>query len=886
MVKTFYREHAVAVKHDVKRNIDIVGPSHHVILCYTEPIPSIPSSEFWLSCLPLWIVVLLCIADRPPAACIASNPHAVVSESERCAGVLAGITFDRSGIRKRETPDISYTNPHILSAWRCCNNIRVIMERSASSASSNPSHRQQHKRVDSRIAQGPSTASLLVRNLRLLELDRRNDWPGITSSSFGNQDARTRMRCAEWTLFQLFRIYDLATTTDKLQPFFPPLEPLQSINLRAALYRCLNELKKEGVLGRETVLRKTMLDDCQGDKFFEVCLTFSAIVLRKLRVEGKNERKRPVAQQMGSAQTLGKRQRESMLPLAIAHKGALSMVLAERERKRQAYANLGDLLSEKQNDLEQRKVRIEEDKHDSRGRISSPTFAQDVLEKSWVGSNELRTALVDGDEAAGGDGVLTKPFESLWQATEQNRLFSQCTADTGMLEDLEQRTRHQRRRLQKWQNFHQRLMNSKSPKKNESMAKDLPLRFDQHRGLNLRDMADEPPRPPPPVKKQKPITAAKYDDILTAMREELRLNSGNPQGSPTKATPQSKRPAMKRQSLSQDSTVHPPNELHHQRSHSQTAVPVRPGIQKRFSSRSRSYHQPKVISQREILPLKSEIFSPLATKRLSSGSSSSPRSMSVASPTEDASPGARMDDILEATARRMRQDDDLKAAMEGSMADDASPTPSGDHSGNNSPTFRKVSYDARDSGIELPLRPNVASAKSSIRPNLADRTRMSMAFKSSDDFTSIVPDMEMRSPEKPTTPTPMEVRPDLERRSTLQERTRQSIISLPIVPQKKISHARSRTSAFPVNQFETPQKAPRRSTLTFDNEGTPSQRRDITPREELFDQDAEYASVFKARPKIALSPVLSPSMNGEEDVMMGSEEASPLVAVAERERDG
>lgn len=41
---------------------------------------------------------------------------------------------------------------------------------------------------------------------------------------------------------------------------------------------------------------------------------------------------------------------------------------------------------------------------------------------------------------------------------------------------------------------------------------------------------------------------------------------------------------------------------------------------------------------------------------------------------------------------------------------------------------------------------------------------------------------------------------------------------------------------------------------------TGTSKRNFTPREELFDQDAEYASVFKARPKIALSPVVSPAL--------------------------
>lgn len=618
-----------------------------------------------------------------------------------------------------------------------------------------------------------------------------------------------------------------------------------------------------------------MLDDCQGDKFFEVCLTFSAIVLRKAKVDGRRENETPVAQRLGTAQSLGKRERESMLPLAIAHKAALGKVLAQREHKRQACATLEDLLSEKRNDLDHRRVRIAEHRRSSRESPRQPTFAQEVLEKTWVGSDELRSALMDGDAVGGGDGVLTKAFDSLWQAAEQNRLFSQCTADTGILEDLEQRTRLQRRRLQKWQNFHQRLTASKSPKKTDFTTRDVPLRFDQHQSMNLRDMADEAPRPPPPDK-HKSVIVAKYDDILTAMREELRMKSANAQGSPTKATP-AKRPAMKRQSMSQDNTSNPPVDLH-QRSHSQTAVPVRPGIQKRFSTRSRSYHQPKVISQREILPLKSEIFSPLATKRLSSGSSSSPQSMSIASPAEDSSPGARMDDILEATSRRMHQDNELTAAMEGLRG--VSPdTPSRNTSRASSPAFRKVSYDnTRDSGIEMPLRSFQASGRNPTRPNLVDRTRMSMAFKSSDDFTSIVPEVHQPTPEKPLLSTPLDMRPGLERHSTLQERTRLSIIALPIVPQKKPSHTRSRTSAFPVNQFETPQKGNRRSTLTFDNNGTPSQRRNLTPREELFDQDAEYASVFKARPKIALSPVISPRVDDGGE-LMGSE-GSPLVALA------
>ncbi len=68
------------------------------------------------------------------------------------------------------------------------------------------------------------------------------------------------------------------TSSQKLQPFFPALEPLQSLNLRAALFRCLDQAKKNGVLGRDTVLRKTMLDECKGDRLEEVLAVFSIAV--------------------------------------------------------------------------------------------------------------------------------------------------------------------------------------------------------------------------------------------------------------------------------------------------------------------------------------------------------------------------------------------------------------------------------------------------------------------------------------------------------------------------------------------------------------------------------------------------------------------------------
>lgn len=60
-------------------------------------------------------------------------------------------------------------------------------------------------------------------------------------------------------------------------------------------------------------------------------------------------------------------------------------------------------------------------------------------------------------------------------------------------------------------------------------------------------------------------------------------------------------------------------------------------------------------------------------------------------------------------------------------------------------------------------------------------------------------------------------------------------------------------------------------------------KRIFTPREQLFGEGVEYDSVFKSRPKVALSPLLSPSGGGYEDE--GEEEFSMVGALRELDDD-
>lgn len=53
---------------------------------------------------------------------------------------------------------------------------------------------------------------LLIKNLRLLDLDEEFDWPNVEKSTFAAadpiQNQKRRVYCAEWILYKLFEIWN------------------------------------------------------------------------------------------------------------------------------------------------------------------------------------------------------------------------------------------------------------------------------------------------------------------------------------------------------------------------------------------------------------------------------------------------------------------------------------------------------------------------------------------------------------------------------------------------------------------------------------------------------------------------------------------------------
>lgn len=255
-----------------------------------------------------------------------------------------------------------------------------------------------------------SHIAIFIRALHLLDLDLLPDWPKISESSFQTttsnnssssssikasssstqpqtqtQNLHHRIKAVEWTLYRLFELYDPDEARAKLAAHFPPMTPVQSLSLRAALYRALTELKRTGALPREIVLRKTMLDECRGDKFEELIAGFAMVVLRRrcLLLDGRGggggvsesgragqTRKENLADHVaapasstkgggggGPTSTVQGPRPENpghLVPLIIAHRVLLQRSLERRRDVRGRAAAYSEALAQLQNDISAR----------------------------------------------------------------------------------------------------------------------------------------------------------------------------------------------------------------------------------------------------------------------------------------------------------------------------------------------------------------------------------------------------------------------------------------------------------------------------------------------------------------------------------------------------
>ncbi|KAI1470527.1 HAUS augmin-like complex subunit 6 N-terminus-domain-containing protein [Daldinia caldariorum] len=383
--------------------------------------------------------------------------------------------------------------------------------------------------TSTQIPSSTSNPALFLTNLRLLDLDQEPDWPGITLATFSTKDAaggqKKRIQSVEWALYQLFTLWDYNETQNKLRPFFPPLDQVQSINLRAALLRALEQAKKNGVLGRDAVLRKTMLDECKGERLEEVLAVFSSAVLKKLVAEralNSGPEYRPTISEKLALENWGySGDRTELNALLLAYKASLSSLLAKKNTERAKYRDFEQLLASKEQALSQRKEKAKAESERSVAETSERTRKEvnKIIKTNWTGNDQWIDSLLYNDTNPRKGGLLGSRFDDVWAGVEQGKVCDLEDENTGLLEQLDSRVQMQRSRLEKWDNFRKEMFSNMPPPptietRRTTKPKNVGLRFTAHQELNIDKIR---------VKDKLPLKGApaQYHTIVSNMKAEL-----------------------------------------------------------------------------------------------------------------------------------------------------------------------------------------------------------------------------------------------------------------------------------------------------------------------------------------------------------------------------
>lgn len=621
-----------------------------------------------------------------------------------------------------------------------------------------------------------------------------------------------------------------------------------------------------------------MLDDCKGDKFTEVLAVFSTMVVKRVIPSVRHPKPAAVSLKTALSNSLDVRQQRSLLPLAIAHKASLTALLKRRDALKDRYASFADSL-----DANARHLKMREQSKQSSSQPMPQAKAIDSLYKqlsdTWVGNAAWIDVIMHGEDKPS-DKMQDQEFDPIWDAASHGRPLDSVAGSPGLLAELESRVQHQQRRLSHWHAFHDEIRGSIVDEPSNVNGSEDPqsataLSFDRHKALKIDGEAKHEAHSSCQTPSQPPASQLLYSNILSSMRERLIGTA----------------PAPKRNTPNAEDSGSSSSEKHHASEQTNRIKPLRIDIKARRQSGAID----NLGSSKSAVSGASTAESPTsADSRWTENSRKSPLGQHMITSASIKSPSG-------AVARAKGAFEHDLQGVETNISPQLR-SPDFENIKKVTPVVRQTPSPVTDGGTSeevlaqqiIASVPEATPIPTKVAPlSLADRTRMSIAH--SMPRREIVSDTESELPDEvlPTLPNH-----EYDRRTSLLERTRQSMTRLstsnPTGPRFRhsiIANNAKRRSIFPVNQFETPKRQP---SLTLTEESSPMAEGSTTPKELLFSDEAEYASVFKSRPKIALSPVYSPkdmgasisSLDGAMDSDASALGSSPLgrlgVGAAER----
>ncbi len=584
------------------------------------------------------------------------------------------------------------------------------------------------------------------------------------------------------------------------------------------------------------MLRKTMLDECKGERLEEVLAVFSNVVLKKV-LQGGSVEHQALAQQLALDNFSYTGERSILFALILAHKTSLSQLLRRKQEAKAKYHDFGDLLDLNERRIarkhEQLKQVIEETKSHEYISAAEVKALQEQVEQNWSGNQEWLETLLFGDSRALADGVLATRFDKVWRHVEAGSIGDiEGKHKLGLLEQLDARVKDQENRLARWQDFGKTLCRADgtSPsKKSTPLAEQnkIDLKFTRHQALQIgRVNPDDRVRPAT-------VSLEEYSRLIENMKSEL-ADVG-------KAQPPFKRPP--RQSLVPEK----------ERSPSPPTVST-----PQDSATAHDEEWSSASDTDDTLPQGRHAAEPLARTRPEEDplQSRGRRSLKAPSPVQELPTKQASPVTANTTARITLQPTDV--------SEHRSPSPLPPI--HTTPPLEALKPDLPPDS-ESDLADHILNSVSASSPcpkkarhtlSLAERTRLSMARASHSHLSDLHDEFEVadlprlaiksRPSMAPKTPSVEES----DKHANLIERTRKSMAGFEAA-QKKAQLERRKSA-------KDAKKKQRESTFF------PKVEEVVTPdisAIELLEGDPDYESVFKSRPKIKTSPAVSPSRNWE-----------------------
>lgn len=591
-----------------------------------------------------------------------------------------------------------------------------------------------------------------------------------------------------------------------------------------------------------------MLDECKGEKFEELLFIFSATVLKKRVRSIKQNQSPPIAQILGSTDNLRLIDSKTTLPLILAHRASLQTCKERRKVCRSMYQAFDSVMREQQRIVRQSYQDISAAQQCLKKSLSpdSANIMHTEVQRNWAGSTQGRQLLLGKDEAASESAGESSIYLDALQNFQETGLFLSRENEPVLLDTLKAALEEQNRRLTRWSQYTDQLQTTSRPadvKIQAESATNKVLQFNKHQEIRIGSAGHRRPG----TEGDCPIP--KYEHIIENMLHNVSEITQRRRRRIVPPVKQLERNPVKGSSY-QDLR------------HSFAPIFAQPDGTKSVLSRNPKF----------------DLFSPIKLAGTSSGSPpSQPSAARVVGP--DSSSGSFSSNVVPKPSINRRE-------LEGSSLA-RSYNPEDTHGSLDGPDRKP-----HDIGLHLPPPDSLTDIASEPSSTLAARARMSMALDST-DLSGFPPSASTAEPRTNNT-NPTAPSTTLDRRFSLLDRTRQSVNFATSGPQSEFKRRQQKASrqsvSYPVNQFETPIKS--KTYVAADDENSGSQHAGIetTPKDMMFSEDAEYASVFKSRPKIAVSPVLSPTMESpppgvydSADDMQGLH-SSPLGNLGDRRR--